>query len=113
MVKSILKIAALILLSSTWAFAQHKVTLSCTPSTSSNVIGYNFYRSSQPEIYIKLTPTPVPTCSYVDTAVNPGAKYAYLVTAINSVGAESPSFTLPVTVTIPIAAPTGVKAVAQ
>src|ERR1700719_262608 len=101
MVKNILKIAGLILLSSTAAMAQHKVTVTCQPVGSA--VGYNVYRSTLPDAYVKLTSTPVASCLYVDTAVSLGTRYMYQVTYVNSAGIESNFSTPPAMVTILIA----------
>src|ERR1035437_5367512 len=109
--KNILRVFALILLSSVSAFAQHSVTLSCTPSVSI-VIGYNVYRSTNNgSTYTKLTTIPVTACAYVDAAVQGGIKYVYVMTALSS-SSES-IYSNAAAVTIPEAPPTNVKAVSS
>ncbi len=104
----ILKTIVLIVLSAVSSFAQHKVTLSCTASTSV-VSGYNVYRSANSgATYTKINTALVPTCSYVDLVVTGGTKYVYAMTAVDASGNES-VFSNTVAATVPEAPPTGVK----
>jgi hypothetical protein len=67
----------------------HIVSLRWSPSTSS-AQGYNVYRSSQPGgPYTKINPVINPTTNYQDGAVQGGATYYYVSTAIGTSGAES------------------------
>jgi hypothetical protein len=75
-------------------------TLSWNPSTSP-VVGYNVYAgtvSGGP--YAKITPVPIPAISYEDPSVQSGKTYYYVVTAVNSSGAES-TFSNQASATIP------------
>jgi hypothetical protein len=59
-------------------------------NASAGAVGYNVYRgtvSGGP--YSSLTATPVTTTSFVDTSVQVGQTYYYVVTSLNSNGAES------------------------
>lgn len=67
----------------------HSVSLSWSPSTSSNVVGYNVYRGSITGSYGLLN-SMNPTTTYTDTTVQNGETYFYVVTAVDSAGAESP-----------------------
>jgi hypothetical protein len=79
----------------------HSVGLSWDASDSSGVIGYNVYRATLPSaIYIKLSGTPISGLEFTDGTVEAGKTYSYVVTAVNSVGEESP-YSQPVTATIP------------
>ena len=72
------------------ASAQHSVTLTWNASTSSNVVGYNIYRSGQSGgPYAKINTALDPSTTYVDTNVQSGATYYYVVTAVDSSGRES------------------------
>ncbi|MBV9480618.1 MAG: choice-of-anchor D domain-containing protein [Acidobacteria bacterium] len=69
---------------------QHSVTLSWNASTSRNVVGYNIYRgnvSGGP--YTRINTTPDPHLQNVDNNVQGGHTYYYVVTAVDSAGAES------------------------
>jgi fibronectin type 3 domain-containing protein len=107
--KNFLYIVALIMLSSVCT-AAHQVTVTCVPV--SGAAGYNVYRSHRPDAYVKMTSTPISACSYVDSSVNVGDQYMYMVTYVNSAGVESNFSTPPAKVTIPVAPPTGVRAIA-
>ena len=68
--------------------AGHSADLAWNPS--SGAVGYNVYRgtvSGGP--YTSLTATPVTTTTFVDTNVQVGQTYYYVVTSLNSNGAES------------------------
>ena len=78
----------------------HEVTLSWSPSAS-GTSEYSVYRSSVPGgPYTKLTPVPIGTTSYVDTTVQSGNTYYYVVTAVDSNNVES-GFSGEVSATIP------------
>jgi hypothetical protein len=79
--------------------ASHSVTLTWTASPGA--VGYNLYRgtvSGGP--YTLLTGTPISTTSFTDTNVQSGQTYYYVVTSLNSNGAES-TFSNPASATIP------------
>lgn len=67
----------------------HSVALNWKASTSSNVVGYNIYRGSISGSYGLLNSMDS-TTSYTDSTVQNGQTYFYVVTAVNSAGAESP-----------------------
>ena len=68
----------------------HSVSLNWTASTSSNVTGYNIYRSTTAGgSYTKLNSTPVSGTGYTDTAVQAGQTYYYVCTAVDSGSNES------------------------
>ena len=78
----------------------HFVSLAWS-ETSSGVVGYNVYSSTQPTgPATKLTSTPVGTTAYTDNTVQSGQTYYYWVTALDSSGDES-AYSSDVTVTIP------------
>jgi fibronectin type 3 domain-containing protein len=69
---------------------QHSVNLGWNTSTSSGVVGYNIYRGTvsggpYTRINSALDTTPYDT----DSTVTGGHTYYYVVTAVNSAGAES------------------------
>jgi len=79
--------------------AAHSVGLTWTASTGA--VGYNLYRgtvSGGP--YSLVTGTPISTTSFTDTNVQSGQTYYYVVTSLNSSGAES-TFSSPASATIP------------
>ncbi|MFZ0640129.1 MAG: choice-of-anchor D domain-containing protein [Candidatus Acidiferrales bacterium] len=69
----------------------HLVNLSWNASTTSTVVGYNVYRGtiSGGPYAVKLNSAVVPATAYTDTAVQAGQTYFYVVTAVDSSGAES------------------------
>jgi hypothetical protein len=75
----------------TLAGGAHLVNLSWTASTTSTVVGYNVYRGtiSGGPYAVKLNSAVVPGTAYTDTAVQAGQTYFYVVTAVDSSGAES------------------------
>jgi hypothetical protein len=78
----------------------HFVSLSWS-ETSSGVVGYNVYSSTQPGgPYNRLNIAPVGTMAYTDNTVQSGQTYYYWVTALDSSGDES-AFSTDVAVTIP------------
>jgi len=78
----------------------HFVSLAWS-ETSSGVVGYNVYSSTQPSgPYSRLNPAPVGTMAYTDNTVQSGQTYYYCVTALDSSGDES-AFSSDVAVTIP------------
>ncbi len=65
----------------------HSVTLTWTASSSSDVTGYNVYRSSTSGgSYGLLTTSPVSGGSFVDTTVAAGQTYYYVVTSVSNSG---------------------------
>jgi hypothetical protein len=71
------------------ATVSHSVALTWSPSTS-NVVGYNTYTSSQSGgPYTKLTNTPVAATSYTDSAVQSGQTYYFVVTSVDASNVES------------------------
>ena len=67
----------------------HWANLTWRPS-SSIVVGYNVYRSDvSGSGYIRLNATPVRELSYLDSSVEPGKTYFYIVKAVNAGGVES------------------------
>ena len=78
----------------------HAATLTWTASTSS-VSGYNLYRSSiSGGPYTKINSSPIVTTSYVDSTVQAGLTYYYVVTSMDSTGTES-TYSNQVLATIP------------
>jgi hypothetical protein len=78
----------------------HSVTLSLAPN-SSNVAGYNVYRSSTSNgPYTKLNSPLVTSTTYTDTAVLAKQTYFYVGTAVDSVGNET-GYSSQVSATIP------------
>jgi fibronectin type 3 domain-containing protein len=76
-------------LSGTGAATSYSTTLSWTASTSS-VTGYNVYRgTTSGGPYTKLTASVDSNTSYADNSVQAGLTYYYVVTSVNSSGAES------------------------
>jgi hypothetical protein len=71
----------------------HSVALSWKASISNDVVGYYVYRGTQPgppyTAFTKLTPSPISATTYMDSAVDAGATYYYVVTAVNGNGKES------------------------
>jgi len=68
----------------------HTVSLSWSPSSSSNVTGYYVQRgtvSGGP--YQVLNSSPIASTSYVDSTVKAGEEYFYVIVAVNSEGLES------------------------
>ena len=67
----------------------HTVTLTWKASPS-QVLGYNVYRKSKSETdYRKINPSLVQGLKYVDTSVESGATYHYVVRAVDAEGHES------------------------
>jgi Fibronectin type 3 domain-containing protein len=68
----------------------HSVGLSWSPSTSSGVVGYNIYRSTvSGSSYSRVNSSPTASTKYTDGNVVSDETYYYVVTAVNSSGAES------------------------
>lgn len=74
------------------AASTHSVDLAWAASATSNVGGYNVYRSAYSGScgkFAKLNSSPTGTTVYTDRTVANGASYCYAVTAINTAGTES------------------------
>jgi hypothetical protein len=68
----------------------HSVTLTWTASTSPNLVGYNIYRSgTSGGPYTKINSAPIAAISFVDTGIQAGQPYDYVVTAVDNSGNES------------------------
>lgn len=68
---------------------QHSVTLSWAASTSAGIVGYNVYRSGvSGGPYAQVTSMNA-DLTYTDSAVSAGQTYYYVVSAVDSAGAES------------------------
>jgi fibronectin type 3 domain-containing protein len=68
----------------------HSVALNWSASTSSGVTGYNVYRSTVSGTpYTRINSSPTASLKYTDGNVAAGETYYYVVTAVNSSGAES------------------------
>ena len=68
---------------------QHSINLTWTASTST-VSGYNIYRGTQSGgPYVKINSTLEASTAYTDSTVQSGTTYYYVVTAVDSSGAES------------------------
>lgn len=79
----------------------HSVSLTWTASVSTDVVGYNIYRSivtGGP--YSALDTIPVATDAYQDSTVQAGQTYFYVVRAVDNEGTESPN-SMEVLATIP------------
>jgi hypothetical protein len=80
--------------------SQHSVSLYWNPST--DVVGYNLYRSSAANgTYSKINSSMDPSTAYTDAGVVSGQTYYYSATAVNSTGTESMRSTPPVQAVIP------------
>ncbi len=80
--------------------ASHSATLNLTPN-SSNVVGYNIYRSSILNgPYTKLNSPLVTSTTYIDSSVLASQSYYYVATAVDSSGNET-AYSNQVTATIP------------
>jgi hypothetical protein len=77
-------------LGGTCAVSTHSIALSWTASTSSNIAGYNIYRSATSGgTYTKLNTSLVVPTSYTDSSVQAGHTYFYVATAVDTSGNES------------------------
>ena len=77
------------------ATANHVVDLSWKASTSSDVTGYNIYRSPDGAAWKKINPSLIASTLYADSTVANGSTYYYAATAVDIYGHESnktPSF---------------------
>ena len=82
------------------ATANHVVDLNWKASTSSNVTGYNLYRSPDGATWKKINIGLIASTLYADSTVANGSTYYYAATAVDIYGHES-SKTAPVKVGIP------------
>ena len=69
--------------------ANHVVDLSWKASTSSDVAGYNVYRSPDGATWKKINPSLVPSTLYDDSSVANNTTYFYAATAVDIYGHES------------------------
>jgi hypothetical protein len=67
----------------------HSVTLSWEPSASTEVVGYNVYRSTSPGTGFSLLTQLLDTLTFKDENVADGTTYYYVVTSLNGAGDES------------------------
>lgn len=64
--------------------AETAVRLAWNASPEEDVAGYVVYRAEAPgAAFVRLTPTPITTTTYIDRAVERGKTYAYAVTAVD------------------------------
>jgi hypothetical protein len=71
-------------------------------NTSSDVVGYNVYRSTTPSgTYAKINSTLDSNTAYTDTTVASGQTYYYAATSVSSSGQESTRSTPPVQAAVP------------
>ncbi len=64
--------------------AETAVRLAWNASPEEDVAGYVVYRAEAPgAAYVRLTPTPVTTTTYIDRTVERGRTYSYIVTAVD------------------------------
>jgi len=82
------------------AAAKDVVDLSWKASTSSDVVGYNVYRSSDGVTWKKINASLIAGTLYIDSTVANNTTYYYAATAVNASGLES-SKTVAVKVAIP------------
>jgi fibronectin type 3 domain-containing protein len=72
------------------AAAAYSAVLNWTASTSSDVTGYNVYRSTTSGGgYVKLNSSLVTVLTYTDSTVVDGQTYYYVTTSVDSSGEES------------------------
>jgi hypothetical protein len=80
----------------------HPTVLTWGASTSSNVAGYNVYRStSSGGTYTKLNSTLITGLTFTDATSQPGQVYFYAATAVDGSGNESAYSNPPVQATVP------------
>ena len=74
----------------TFTATSHSVALSWTASTTSNIAGYNIYRSTTSGgSYTKLNSSLLVPTAYTDSTVVSGQTYFYVATAVDTSGNES------------------------
>ena len=71
------------------AAANHVVDLNWRASISSNVVGYNVYRSPDGATWKKLNVSLIASTLYSDSTVANGSTYYYAATAVDTSGQES------------------------
>jgi hypothetical protein len=71
------------------AGANHIVDLNWKASTTTDVVGYNVYRSPDAATWKKINPSPVASTLYTDSTVANGSTYYYAATAVDVAGHES------------------------
>lgn len=69
--------------------ANHVVDLSWSASTSTNISGYNVYRSADNKTWSKINASLVPSTIYDDSTASNGSTYYYAATAVDISGNES------------------------
>ncbi len=69
--------------------ANHVVDLSWSASTSTNISGYNVYRSVDNKSWSKINASLVPSTLYDDSTASNGSTYYYAATAVDISGNES------------------------
>src|SRR5690348_16626136 len=82
------------------ASANHVVDLRWNASTSSNVTGYNLYRSPDGTTWNKINASLIASTLYADSTAANGSTYYYPATAVDIYGQES-SKTAPIRVAVP------------
>ncbi len=82
------------------AAANHVVELSWSASTSTNVVGYNIYRSPDGATWKKVNASLIASTLYSDATVANSTTYYYAATAVDTTGRES-SKTAAVKVVVP------------
>ena len=80
--------------------ANHIVNLNWKASSTSDVVGYNVYRSPDVAIWTKINVSPIASTLYTDSTVANGSTYYYAATAVNVEGKESAK-TPPVKAVVP------------
>jgi fibronectin type 3 domain-containing protein len=71
------------------AGANHVVDLNWNASTSTDVAGYNVYRSPDASTWKKVNVSLVASTAYADSTVANGSTYYYFATAVDTSGHES------------------------
>ena len=74
-------------------------------TTTTNIAGYNVYRSSGGGAYAKLNATPLSTLAYSDTMTVDGTSYTYVIRAISSATPALESLDSPTTTAVADATP--------
>ena len=82
------------------ATANHVVNLNWKASTSSDVTGYNVFRSPDGATWKKINASLIASTLYADSTVANGSTYYYAATAVDIYGHES-SKTAPIKVVVP------------
>ena len=65
------------------------IDLSWAPNTESDLVGYNIYRHEEGAVAVKINSGLVKAPTYRDTAVQPGHRYFYSISAVDLRGNES------------------------